>query len=105
VQETNPLDIAATANDVALKMFGRRLTDEELKPFIAQVQASERGAQQKQYKLGGANGGVVVTPPSVDTAAEDYFKRTNPGEAYGYAAVEAMNEFYGLLNSPVSGAG
>lgn len=99
VQLTNPLDIAATAQATAQKMLGRYLSQEDLKPLIERVQASERGAQQKAYTMGGAEGGTVVTPASVESESEDYFKKNYGEEAMGYAAVEAMNEFYSLLGS------
>jgi hypothetical protein len=101
IQETNPLDIAATAQATAQKLLGRNLTDEELKPFVAQVQSQERTADTKTYKLGGQDGkgGVVVSAPTAESGygAEDYYKKNYLPEVVGYAAVQRMNDFYSLL--------
>jgi hypothetical protein len=107
IQETNPLDIAATAQEVAQKRLGRYLSEDDLKPFIAQFQSLERSAQEKAYTLGGekGKGGVVVTPPTVQNSADDYYTKNYAPEEAGYAAASAMSQFYSLLNSPVSGAG
>lgn len=102
VQETNPLDIIATAQEVAQKRLGRDLSEKDLEPLVKHFQAMEAGAQNKAYAMGGTKGegGTVVTPPSVENASEDYFKKNFGEERAGYAAVERLNEFYSLLHTP-----
>lgn len=102
IQETNPIDIIATAQDSAQKLLGRQFTEAELQPLVAHYQALESGAQKKAYTMGGKDGkgGTVVTPPTVSNAADDYFKKRYGPDVAGYAAVEATNNFYSLLHTP-----
>lgn len=103
IQETNPVDIMAVAQQSAQSLLGRNLSPNELEPFVKQYQSQEASAQKASYKIGNpdGSGGVAVYAPTVAHAADDYYQKQFGDEHMGYAAVERMNEFYSLLHSQV----
>lgn len=97
---TNPNDLAATANEVALKRLGRRFSQEEMTKFVTSYQQSERGAAQQQYAAGdpAGGGGAYTDPMAVDTAANLAAEEADPVASMArnmLPLVQGVNEMLG----------
>lgn len=103
LQLTNPLDLVATANEVAQKRIGRTFSQDELQRFVSSYQGVESGAQSAAHAAGGADGGggTIVTPPSDENAADQFAKEIDP------VAFEARNmlPMVESINSLLNGEG
>lgn len=80
---TNPLDVAAIANDIAKKRTGQRFSDDQLAKFQAAYRQAELAQQQAIYKAGGSGmpggpGGTIVDPPDLQRMAEAEAVKDNP---------------------------
>lgn len=80
---TNPLDVAAIANDIAKKRTGQRFSDDQLAKFQAAYRQAELSQQQAIYKAGGSGmpggpGGTIVDPPDLQHMAEAEAVKDNP---------------------------
>lgn len=82
---SSPQDITELANQVAKRTLGREFTLEESQRFAQSYQQQELAMQQQRS-------GVVVEPPSVDVAAEQFAQQVAPTEANAYKYLGAVNQ-------------
>jgi hypothetical protein len=94
----NPNDIAATANDIAVRRIGRGFSPDEMKKFVASYHAAERAGQGAA-----TGGGEVVDPMAVDTAATDYAAKLDPVATQARNMLPLVDSISQLMKPQVTG--
>lgn len=97
VHLTNPEDIKALGNQVAVQVVGRKLTTEELNKLVATRQSQERSAQQTAYAQAGASGGTVTDPATSQGAFESEIRSMAPVEAGAHDIATQFSNFLSIL--------
>lgn len=107
IELTNPDQISNLANEVAVRVLGRRLDPAQAQHFAATYNQLEREYQQQVYNMrlqGAANtiAGEVTQPPSLDsfgTQIASQVKEENPQDASLVTTLNAADIFFDMLRS------
>lgn len=97
VHLTNPEDIKALGNQVAVQVVGRKLTDAELNKLVATRHTQERSAQQTAYAQADASGGTVTDPATSQGALESEIRSMAPVEAGAHDIATQFSNFLSIL--------
>lgn len=84
---SSPQDLAAVANQTALRTIGREMTEEETNRFVQAYQGMERG----QYaQMSDPASTQVVSAPAADVAAQNFITQQAPQEVNAYDAMTSV---------------
>lgn len=90
----NPADIRAIANTAALRRRGREMDEQELAAF----ERAYRTTVEAEPELG-------VAPPDPTVFAEEQVARQDPEGVVDYRILQAQDEWFNAIKSPVGEAG
>jgi hypothetical protein len=78
---------------------GKNPSEAAMNAFVEHFHSVEGRAGQTYNDA--APGSTIVQPPSAGTEATDQVRKNSGAEEQAYQTITRMNDFYGMLDSPV----
>lgn len=99
IRFTNPDDLATAANGVAQAKLGRSFTPDELQRFVRAYHDTEASTATSANAASGIGGGGYTEAPSVQTAAENFAKQTDPTAYNAESFLPLVQKMNDMLNT------